>query len=314
MKRVFLSRFSIYLDEIARQGSVRKAADSLNVSASAIDKQLIRAEEALGVSLFERLPRGMRLTSAGEVLIHRLRGWQKDLLTIRREIEELQGLSRGEVRVVAPQEIATGLLPEALAAFARAHPRIAMLATLAEPERIRQMVLDGQADFGLTFSPQPLPGVSVSRDMGFEPRAVLPATDVEARHRSMALDRFFARPVILPDSSTHLRDVMDIAAARARIRSAPVLTTNSLELMRAMVRAGAGYGMTATRPDAPLGPVEGVVLLPFPRGAMPGMVLSLIAPMERSLPVAAILAKRCFETIFDAAGASAGGAPGSAAG
>lgn len=297
MKRVFFSRFSNYLDEIVRQGSVRKAADSLHISASAIDKQLIRAEEELGVSLFERLPRGMRLTSAGEVLIHRLRGWQKDLAAIRREIDELQGLSRGEVRVAAPQEIASGLLPQALAAFSRDNPRITLQATVAEPERIRQMVLDGQADLGLTFSPMPLPGVTVAREMVFLPRAVVP--EAEATPGPMPLDRFFARPTVVPDASTHLRDIMDIAAARSKIRRAPVLTTNSLELMRAMVRAGTGYGMAAAQPDAPLQGAEGLAFLPFPRGTMPAMTLSLITATDRTLPVAAILAKRSFEAVFD---------------
>jgi len=300
MNRVFLSRFSIYLDEIARQGSVRKAAERLNVSASAIDKQLIRAEEELGVAIFERLPRGMRLTSAGEVLIHRLRGWQKDLGTIRREIGELQGLSRGEVKIAAPHEaVLLGLLPESLAGFLREHPRIALQVTVDAPDRIRQRVLDGQADFGLTFSPQPLPGVTVARDMAFEPRALVPLPDTPSPRRTLPLDQFFARPIIVPDASTHLRDIMDIAAARSKIRLAPVLTTNSLELICAMVRAGVGHGMVATHPKAPLTGPEGLACLPFPRGVMPVMTLSLITATDRTLSVAAILAKRRFEMQFD---------------
>ncbi|MFD1910962.1 LysR family transcriptional regulator [Halodurantibacterium flavum] len=304
MNRVFLSRFSLYLDEIVRQGSVRKAAERLNVSASAIDKQLIRAEEELGVAIFERLPRGMRLTSAGEVLIHRLRGWQKDLTSIRREIGELQGLSRGEVKIAAPHEaVLLGLLPDALAAFLHEHPRISLQVTVDTPDRIRQRVMDGQADFGLTFSPQPLPGVTVVRDMTFEPRALVPLAGAPAARRTLPLDQFFARPIIVPDASTHLRDVMDIAAARSKIRLAPVLTTNSLELICAMVRAGAGHGMVATHPKAPLTGLEGLACLPFPRGSMPGMTLSLITATDRTLPVAAILAKRRFEMQFDAGAA-----------
>ncbi|TWB13433.1 regulatory helix-turn-helix LysR family protein [Rhizobium sp. ERR 1071] len=69
MSRLLFSRFAHYLDEIANHGSIRKAAERLNVSASAINKQLISAEEEFGVALFERLPRGMRLTSAGELLV-----------------------------------------------------------------------------------------------------------------------------------------------------------------------------------------------------------------------------------------------------
>ena len=58
------SRKLLYLDEIARCGSIRKAADRLNVSSSAINRQILALEEEFGVPLFERLPRGLRLTAA----------------------------------------------------------------------------------------------------------------------------------------------------------------------------------------------------------------------------------------------------------
>ena len=71
------SRFSHYFLELARSGSLRKAAEQLHVSASAINRQILQAEEELGMRLFERLPDGMRLTSAGELLLDDLRRWQR---------------------------------------------------------------------------------------------------------------------------------------------------------------------------------------------------------------------------------------------
>ncbi len=67
------SRFSHYFLEVARNGSLRKAAEQLHVSASAINRQILQAEEELGIRLFERLPDGMRLTSAGELLLDDVR-------------------------------------------------------------------------------------------------------------------------------------------------------------------------------------------------------------------------------------------------
>lgn len=75
MSRFIFARFTRYFDEVARHGSIRKAAEELSVSASAIDRQLLQAEEAFGVALFERLPRGVRLTAAGEILIYGVRRW-----------------------------------------------------------------------------------------------------------------------------------------------------------------------------------------------------------------------------------------------
>jgi DNA-binding transcriptional LysR family regulator len=63
------SPFIRYFDEVARQGSIRKAADRLNVAPSAVNRQILKLEDELGAPLFERLPRGLRLTAAGEILI-----------------------------------------------------------------------------------------------------------------------------------------------------------------------------------------------------------------------------------------------------
>ncbi|MBL0932855.1 MAG: LysR family transcriptional regulator, partial [Alphaproteobacteria bacterium] len=62
-----------YLDEIVRSGSIRKASARLNVASSAINRQLLALEAELGAPLFERLPRGLRLTAAGEMLIAHVR-------------------------------------------------------------------------------------------------------------------------------------------------------------------------------------------------------------------------------------------------
>jgi DNA-binding transcriptional LysR family regulator len=68
-------------EAVARDGAIRRAAERLNLSASAVNRQILRLEEDLGVALFERLPRGMRLSAAGEVL----------LVSISRQQQELRG-------------------------------------------------------------------------------------------------------------------------------------------------------------------------------------------------------------------------------
>jgi Bacterial regulatory helix-turn-helix protein, lysR family len=59
----------VYIDAIARHGSIRKAAEALNVAPSALNRQVLDLEQDLGSALFERLPRGVRLTAAGEMFL-----------------------------------------------------------------------------------------------------------------------------------------------------------------------------------------------------------------------------------------------------
>lgn len=75
---ITFSRFSEYFIAVAKTGSLRKAADQLYISVSAIHRQIALAEEEFGIVLFERLPSGLKLTLAGELLYADLLKWQKE--------------------------------------------------------------------------------------------------------------------------------------------------------------------------------------------------------------------------------------------
>ena len=66
---MFHARAMSYVDEVARLGSIRAAGARLHIAPSAVNRQILMLEEQLGEPLFERLPRGMRPTPAGEILI-----------------------------------------------------------------------------------------------------------------------------------------------------------------------------------------------------------------------------------------------------
>lgn len=89
------SRFLLYFTEVARQGSFRKASEALHVSASSIDRQILRVEQELGMPLFERHPTGLRLTAAGELLLHAANNWKKDFTRVCEQLDDLRGLRRG---------------------------------------------------------------------------------------------------------------------------------------------------------------------------------------------------------------------------
>ena len=90
-----------YVDAVARHGSIRKAADALNVASSALNRQILDLEADLGSALFERLPRGVRLTAAGEVFLAYTRQAISELKAVESQVEQLRGLVRGQVSVAA---------------------------------------------------------------------------------------------------------------------------------------------------------------------------------------------------------------------
>lgn len=117
-------RFLRYVDEIARCGSIRAAADRLHVAPSAVNRRLQDMELELDAPLFERLPRGMRLTAAGEMFIAYVRARQVELEQVRSRIEDLKGLRRGTVKLITSQGLAPSFVPQAIASFRQRHPLV----------------------------------------------------------------------------------------------------------------------------------------------------------------------------------------------
>lgn len=72
-----------YIDAVAKAGSIRKAAETLAITSTALNRRIIAMEEELGVDIFERFPRGVRLTAAGEILIHHIRNQLGDLEQVK---------------------------------------------------------------------------------------------------------------------------------------------------------------------------------------------------------------------------------------
>jgi DNA-binding transcriptional LysR family regulator len=88
-----------YIDEVARCGSIRTAADRLHVAPSAISRHIRNIEEDIGLLLFERHARGVVLTAAGVLFARSARSALLDHDRIRSEIEDVKGLRRGHIRI-----------------------------------------------------------------------------------------------------------------------------------------------------------------------------------------------------------------------
>jgi DNA-binding transcriptional LysR family regulator len=72
------SRFLQYFVAGAQHGSIRRASEALNITASAVDRQILLGEQQMGMRLFERLPSGLRLTAAEALLFDQAKRWGRE--------------------------------------------------------------------------------------------------------------------------------------------------------------------------------------------------------------------------------------------
>ncbi len=224
-----------YVDEVARAGSIRKAADQLNVTASAVNRRIMDLEEELGTQLFERRPRGVRLTAAGEVFVHYLRQQNGDVERMKSQIEDLKGLRRGTVRIACSQALALDFLPRAIAEFRARHPMVAFEVKIADHEQAMTALAAYTVDLVLVFRPPFLANFQPLMSLEQRIVAVMAADHPLAGKRAVRLRDCAAYPVALPERSIGGRQLLEEVMARSGLSFNIAAESNSFEFLRGLV-------------------------------------------------------------------------------
>ena len=277
-------RFLHYVDAVARSGSIRGAAETLHVAASAVNRRIQDLEEELGTPIFERLPRGVRLTAAGELFLGYARRRSADLEQVRSQIEDLRGVRRGRVTLVASQALAPTFLPRALFDFQATHPGVTFDVKVLDRERAVQAVAEFQADLALVFNPPDLRGLRVLAQARQRTCAIVAPDHPLAGRSSVRLKDCLNYPLALPDGSLSGRSVLDDLFEKSSARPQAPLVSNSYEMMRAFARVAGGIHFQI---EIGAGTAAGVVAIPIDERNLPAGRLVLAALRGRVLPVAA---------------------------
>ncbi|MRT21600.1 LysR family transcriptional regulator [Comamonas sp. CAH-2] len=277
-------RFLHYIDAVARSGSIRAAAEKLHVASSAVNRRVQDLEEELGTPIFERLPRGVRLTAAGELFLGYARRRKADLDQVRSQIEDLGGVRRGHVTLAASQALAPAFLPKAIHEFQTSRPGIAFDVKVHDRERAVDAVTDFEADLGLIFNPPDLRGLAVLAQARQRTCAMVAPDHPLAKRSSVRLKDCLAYPIALPDSSLSGRSVLEDLFEQSSAQPHPPLVSNSYEMMRGFAREAGGVSFQI---EIGAGPSAGAVAIPIDERRLPTGRLVLVALRDRVLPMAA---------------------------
>jgi DNA-binding transcriptional LysR family regulator len=241
---VDLERLRVFA-AVAAAGNVTHAARKLGTSQPAVSKQLSELEEALGVVLFDRLPRGVRLTSAGELLARHATQIFAAERAAEVELSELLGLRRGKLSVGASTTIGSYLIPAVFGAFHRAHPDVQLELEIANTAAIQAMVRDGRIDVGLTEGF--VPGAELDVEVVHFDEMVLIAGPTHAltkRRRVVARD-LAEVPFILRERGSGTRDIIEAALRERGVMIQPAMALGSTEAVKHAVAQGLGVAMVS---------------------------------------------------------------------
>ncbi len=141
------------IEAVARSGSMRRAAEDMNLTGSALNRRIRRFEEEFGSEIFERLPGGVRLNPAGEMLLHHYRGTRSDLARVRAQVADLSGERRGHVSIACSQALTPYFLPEQIARYRAQHPGVTFAVKVGDRAQAEAQLESFAADLVLVYEP-----------------------------------------------------------------------------------------------------------------------------------------------------------------
>ncbi len=291
-------RFLRYVDEVARRGSIRQAAEYLHVAPSAVDRRIHDLEYELGTPIFERLPRGMRLTAAGELFMHYVRESRAELERVRSQIEALKGLRRGKIGLVASQRLAPEFLPRVIAGFRQVHPQVAFDVQIGDHVRALKLLRDYEIDLAVVFNPTAASDIERLAEVELPLMATMRSDHPLAHQPSVKLRDCAGYPIILASPDSGGRQVLSRFLAHKSLQFEPVIVSNNFEFIRGyLLREPAisfQLGHSAVEPAGP------VVARPVDERGLPKGSLVLATLRGRQLSVAAMAFAEYCRQVFTA--------------
>jgi DNA-binding transcriptional LysR family regulator len=231
---------------VAESTSLTAAARILRISQPAVSKQLGDLEDALGVQLVDRLPRGVRLTEAGRTLAeHATRIFGIEQLA-EVELAAQLGLERGTLAIGASTTIGSYLVPRVFGELHREHAALRLEMQIGNTAQVYELVRRHQIELGLTEGLVAEPDLA-TRVFDHDDMIAIasPGDPVLARGRLRA-DDLVRLPFIMRERGSGTREVIEAAFTNKRLTIEPVMTLGSTEAVKNAVAAGLGIAIVSS--------------------------------------------------------------------
>ncbi|MFV8166988.1 transcriptional regulator CynR [Mycobacterium sp. 134] len=262
-----------YLLAVADHGNFTRAAEALHVSQPTLSQQIKQLERELGTTLLDRSGRTVRLTDAGEAYAGHGRLALQGLDAARRAVDDVQDLTRGNLRIAMTPTITAYLIGPLVRHFHAEHPGVTLTVIETTQDLIEADLLDDRIDLGIAFTGHHTAGVAATA-LFVETLSLVVGT-AHPHHpdvATFAIEDLPAQPLALLSRDFATRNYIDAFFAAQHVTPHIAIEANSISALIEFVRLGtlatvlpdaitqARADLHPIRPDPPL-PSREVVLL-----------------------------------------------------
>lgn len=228
----------LYFFEAVRLGSVRAAADFLDVAPSAVSRQIAQLEQELGAPLLERHRRGVKPTEAGDRVLgyYRQRLTQQEILL--ESLQALRGLQSGSVVLAIGEGFIDGLA-EPLTRFSTLYPKVELQVNVCGTNEVIRQVVEDEAHIGLVFNPPGDPKIR-SHAHRKQPVCVMvsPGHPLAQHEGPIPLKGLDSYRLGLLGVSYGIRQILTQAEHQSGVSLLPTLTCNTFAMLKRFAMKG----------------------------------------------------------------------------
>ncbi|HEU0001294.1 MAG TPA: LysR substrate-binding domain-containing protein [Ktedonobacteraceae bacterium] len=239
-----------YFVAVAHKRHFTRAAQELSIAQPALSQQIRQLERELGVTLFERTSRQVRLTSAGEALLIRAERILAEVEWARMEMQEYSGLARGRVVIGALQSLEAFRFPALLSRFHTRYPGIDIVLREEATERLLELLHTGQLDLTLiqimddSWPPELTSAPVVTEKLLTEELVLVVAPAHMLAHRqNVAVEELRDEPFILFKPGSGLRHIIMQRSLAADFTPRMLFESGELGTVRSLVAEGLGISV-----------------------------------------------------------------------
>lgn len=229
---------------VARAGSVSRAAQELRLAQPALSRQIKKLEHELGVPLFARHGRGVRLSAAGSLLLERAEAIAHLVHRTSEEIREDRATARGRVALGVPPAAGRILLPAFVERFQKAWPQTTLHIREGVASSLQEWLLEKRIDIALLHNPPHLESLDISPVLSERMMVIGPPARLikDKKHpKSFRIRDFGELPLILPNMAHTNRRLVEHAALEHGVRLRIKTESDSVAFAKVLVERGLGY-------------------------------------------------------------------------
>jgi DNA-binding transcriptional LysR family regulator len=225
-----------YFVAISEELSIRRAAERVHISASALSRQVAMLEAEYGQPLLIRKANGVELTAGGDILLRHIHSLFRQEHMLKGDLADLGNLQFGHIRMVCGNGFATTLANLMLPGFYQLHPGVTYTVGVEPGDEVMRSIIEEQADIGLTFNPPQHPAIEIVSSFKAPLLAIMSKErKYEPPAGGMPIGELLTIPLALPRFNHGIRRIVHQVEMAEGVRLRPAMESNSYEVLKSFI-------------------------------------------------------------------------------